>query len=253
MFASLSKLFRTASPKTAAKVRPQLEVLENRLVPTVSVAQSGASLFIDGDNGANTVTIYRVPYYYGGGGGLFRVVGDGVGHVFKTADISHIYFYGFNGNDTFTNNTFLRSTAYGMGGNDVLTGGWGDDVLHGGEGMDFIYGRGGNDELFGGDDSSFNYLDGGDGNDKLYGGYGTDVMHGRDGHDWLFGNKGKDYLYGGAGNDVLNGGDDGVADYLNGGTGADKFQIDLFWTGVSWANRDHPADYNFWQLDTFYN
>src|SRR5829696_2890139 len=53
---------------------------------------------------------------------------------------------------------------------------------------------------------------------------------GQHGNDYLEGRYGYDRLYGMSGNDTLDGGDDGVADYLSGGTGNDWFQRDTYFT-----------------------
>ena len=68
----------------------------------------------------------------------------------------------------------------------------------------------------------------------------------------ITGRGGNDTLSGRGGNDTLDGGDDGVADYLNGGTGYDWFQRDSYWNGFWWVNRDYAADYNSSQ-DSFYS
>jgi Ca2+-binding RTX toxin-like protein len=61
-----------------------------------------------------------------------------------------IYFHGYDGNDTFENDTAIPATAFGDNGNDVLRGGAGNDYLNGGPGDDSLDGRGGDDTLFGG-------------------------------------------------------------------------------------------------------
>ena len=60
---------------------------------------------------------------------------------------------------------------------------------------------------------------------KLVGGAGDDLLTGGGGNDTLDGGAGKDRLYGMAGNDTLLG-RDGVADYLDGGSGTDKARKD---------------------------
>lgn len=73
-------------------------------------------------------------------------------------------YTGTTGNDTNTNYGDQDLTAYGLAGDDTLTGSSYIDTLYGGEGNDALYGNGGND-----------YLDGGEGNDTLEGGYGNDT------------------------------------------------------------------------------
>ena len=94
-----------------------------------------------------------------------------------------------------------------------------------------------------------------EGDDWLIGGVGNDVGYGGSGNDWLFGQEGYDILYGEAGNDYLAGGIDGIADYLNGGLGADRFEDEWAWVWSgwfwTWQNRDNPADFNAAQGDTF--
>jgi Ca2+-binding RTX toxin-like protein len=119
------------------------------------------------------------------------------------------------GND-YVNNyaSSLRLEAFGQGGNDTLIGDAQNDHLHGGEGNDVLYGYGGN--------------------------------------DYLEGRKDYDRLFGMTGNDTLDGGDDGVADYLNGGTGSDWFQRETY--TILWfirRNRDNPVDFQS-GVDNFY-
>ena len=136
----------------------------------------------------------------------------------------------------------------GGDGDDLLNGGNDDDVLRGGVGSDTLLGGAGNDRLFGdgsGDGSGsgsggalneFNdYLDGGTGNDLLVGGQGKDTLLGGEGDDILFGDAGKGsgngsidaqklWDKGGKGSGSASGsgsGDDGFADYLDGGSGDD--------------------------------
>lgn len=144
--------------------------------------------------------------------------------------ITSINFMGLAGNDRFANNTTIRCSAFGGAGNDQLFGSPGNDSLNGGDGNDLLYGFGGDDELLGDD-----YLSAAPGDDYLYGG---------DGNDSLLGFRGLDHLYGQAGNDTLDGGDDGIADILSGGAGLDRFQMEG-WGGAVWGyNRDYPVDFN---------
>jgi Ca2+-binding RTX toxin-like protein len=101
-------------------------------------------------------------------------------------------------------------------------------------------GQWGNDTLIG--DAQPDHLNGGEGNDTLMGHGGSDYLEGRKGYDRLFGM---------GGNDTLDGGDDGVADYLNGGSGRDYFQRDMLIGRLGFRNRDYPTDFSF-ANDRFY-
>jgi len=169
------------------------------------------------------------------------------------AAVRRIRFDGMGGNDEFTNDSRIPSTALGGSGNDVLVGGsaadqlfGGDDgdVLHGrggpdsidgeagddsatgGPGNDLIHGRGGddslagdtgNDRIFGGDDDDT--CDGGGGNDVVRGEAGLDHVRGHFGNDWLYGGADDDVLEGGFGNDVEFG--EAGDDDMSGGAGVD--------------------------------
>src|SRR5262245_10302558 len=69
---------------------------------------------------------------------------------FPLAQVKSIAFQGLDGNDSFTNNTWIKSTGSGGPGLDILTGGSGADLLSGGDGNDVLEGRRGNDSLRGG-------------------------------------------------------------------------------------------------------
>lgn len=154
---------------------------------------------------------------------------------FPTAIVQMLSFTGFEGNDTFTNQTQVSSRASGGLGNDVLSGGGGADRFAGGAGDDVLNGWGGNDSLTGdagadqinggvGDDtvdggSEIDTILGGAGNDHLVGGAGSDVISGDAGNDILEGREGNDTLSGGDGRDLLVGGLG--SDILQGGNGDD--------------------------------
>jgi len=81
------------------------------------------------------------------------------------------------------------------------------------------------------------------------------VIHGGDGDDVIAGGAAGDVLYGHAGDDYLDGGADGFADYLLGGTGADRFKQEsayAYWYGyLFWYNRDAPYDFDYDEGDAF--
>jgi Ca2+-binding RTX toxin-like protein len=105
----------------------------------------------------------------------------------------------------------------------------------------YVYAGAGNDTVYGG--SGKDWLMGEAGNDRLYGWAGEDVLVGGLDNDDLYGEGDKDWLYGDPGDDYLNGGNDGFADYLRGGTGADRFAPEWYWNGFYFVNRDGPDDY----------
>jgi Ca2+-binding RTX toxin-like protein len=89
-----------------------------------------------------------------------------------------------------------------------------------GAAIENLFGGAGADRLFG--NPLRNQIKGGAGNDYIGGDAGNDVIYGDDGHDSLYGEGDSDALYGGRGNDGLFGGIGGF-DWLNGGSGADRF------------------------------
>lgn len=187
------------------RARPSVEGLEDRSLMSVSAMISGNNLYIYGSAGSDNV---RVDEVTGSWAMHFINVHDNVANTdhwfFKPS--GEIYFYGYNGNDTFDNWTGLGANAYGGNGNDTLIG---NDGVN-----DFLYGEGGNDTLWGWS-----------GNDYLDGGYGTDT------------------LYAGDGNDTLRGGSDATRDYLYGEGGADVFYLDG-WEQSWYYNSDYPMDVN---------
>lgn len=112
--------------------------------------------------------------------------------------------------------------AFGVGGDDVITGGdrnddirlgVGNDVGHGGAGNDIVYGEDGNDTIAGGA-----------GNDSLGGGTKKDDLDGGAGNDLVTGGWGSDLLVGGIGNDTL------LVGGANGDASAGK-TVDIVWCG----------------------
>jgi hypothetical protein len=198
---------------------------------------------------------------YGGSGNDVIATGGGADSVF-----------GESGNDSATLNAGADSfsggagndTAFGGSGNDSLSGGDNDDRLHGEAGNDSLNGGNGSDSLTGstGNDTALagdgnDTVEGGDGNDSLRGGGDNDSVYGNAGHDVLRGDTGNDYLsgstgddklyghtgtdslYGGSGRDVLIGGQNNNADYLDGGSGQDRF---IEWSSTSSGSYETRAD-----------
>ncbi len=153
---------------------------------------------------SSTDDVAEVRYNYG----QIRVELNGMVQNYGPSSVQEVRFYGYSGDDSFTNLTSITSIAWGYDGDDTLNGGWVDDSLYGNDGLDRLDGNGGDD-----------YLDGGADRDSIYGGYNDDYMVGREGNDFMDGENGHDSLWGSEGNDFLRGqsGDD----YLVGGDGND--------------------------------
>lgn len=260
VFRLLSSLFsaksRPITPPSKASARPRLECLEQRLVldATARITAYGDIEINGGDhsdycqvNYDSNWNYYEVKCYEYDNPWRFHASQVWGGDVF---------FHGNGGHDTFSNNTYLATQAFGGFGIDVLYGGAATDLLDGGPDNDYLFGMNaydaleggaGNDQLYGGWDGSEDYLHGDFGNDTLYGGAGADR---------LFGGADQDYLYGEDGGDFLHGGNDGVADHLYGGAGADQFVKEEYWAYYYgyWfrANRDYPADFSSADGDSYY-
>ncbi|SDT75214.1 calcium-binding protein [Actinoplanes derwentensis] len=151
------------------------------------------------------------------GKGCKAVKGDSTKVRCSHVDLnSMVEVYLYDGNDSFTNRTALRTRVYGGSGNDAIAGGSSTDELWGGSGNDRIWGNGGNDSLIG--DSGNDVLSGGTGVDNLYGGAtGRDVLYGGSGNDTLNGGSAADRLYGNGGDDWMDGGTG--SDLIDGGSG----------------------------------
>ena len=117
---------------------------------------------------------------------------------------------------------------YGLGGKDVLRGGFGKDKIEGGAGNDRLYGDEGKDTLAGGK-----------GNDTLFGGTANDRLDGGKGNDKLVGGEGDDRLKGGAGADTFvfttQSGNDTALDFE---LGLDVLKFDdALWSGTLTAQQ----------------
>ena len=239
-----------------------LESLENRrlMAADISYQSSTKTLFVTGDNQADTVQVrfngndVKVDLYstrsngsthhedrtkrisdvakiivQGFAGNDTLNIVQGTLNSGVTLNNTAVEFAGDQGNDTMDNQTSVRTTAYGGDGNDVFRGGASADRLFGDAGNDTLDGRGGDDLLRG----STN-------NDTLFGGDGQDQVYGDDGDDWMIGQNGGDYLYGGNGNDTIYGGADN--DNIYGDAGADTLSgedgNDLMWgsLGNDWMH-----------------
>ncbi|MCG8566145.1 MAG: hypothetical protein MI747_13790, partial [Desulfobacterales bacterium] len=179
-----------------------------------------------------------------------RVEGGSGNDVFRSARSGHNYYYGSQGSDrvtlqTYTTIDFSRLTTDNglrvvadsgtgntyvitfavdgqnsrtdLNGRPTLIGTEQNDEYLGGNAWDIVFANGGAD-----------VIRGGNGRDNLNGQDGNDTLYGDGGNDRLNGDAGDDTLYGGWGYDVLNGGDDddtlygeGHGDWLYGNAGND--------------------------------
>jgi len=197
--------------------------LESRcvLASLFSWDASTLSVTIFGDSSNNWATVDTVP------NNRIRFSADSAQALeLDLASVARIFYLGYAGNDSFTNNTAIETDARGHSGNDSFLGGSGRDVFYGGDGDDLLDGQAGDDFIYGGD--GIDQIVGGSGNDWLSGDYGNDLIYGGDGDDTLaggwgddqmWGQAGADYLLGFTGNDWLYGGDG--MDYVYGQAGDD--------------------------------
>jgi hypothetical protein len=155
--------------------------------------------------------------------------------TYKASQVKLFEFKGFGGDDSFTNNTSIRSRADGGAGRDTLRGGSGVDDLRGGGDDDRLFGNLGNDLLYGGGGSDT--IDGGAGNDREYGEAGDDHLYGGVGDDALYGGSDNDDVYGDSGNDSLYG--EAGDDHLDGRTGRDRIY------GGAGLDREDDSDDRF--------
>ena len=200
-----------------------------------TIALNAGELLVGGTPGNDVVAVSFVSS---------RVLVDVAGEdsqTFPRADVSSLVFVGLGGDDSFTNNTSIPSTAFGQAGNDTLIGGSGNDRLIGGSGNDVLTGNAGDDEIRGGAAGN-KTINGNAGNDRLFGGNDTNNIFGGDGDDLIFGgasidiiegNDGDDQIFPGNGDNVVDGG--GGADEVVAGLGVDQVTggdgNDLIFTG----------------------
>jgi len=189
-------------------------------------------LYITGSESADTASVIDTTPQNNQGVLIVNVNGNAT--PFAEAAVNGIRFYGYGGNDTFTNSTVKPVVAYGGNGNDTLRGGGASDTLRGEAGSDHLFGYGGNDTMYG--STGNDEMRGGNGNDTMQGGDDNDTMYGDDGNDTMYGQNGVDLLYGGAGADNLQGGDQN--DTLYGEAGDD------FMTGQAGNDTLYGGDNN---------
>ncbi len=166
---------------------------------------------------------------YGGNGNDSLDGGDG--NDYFTSDAGNDTINGGSGSDRYNANYSNASSGLNMTydtatGSGTITVGTETDTFTSIESFNGFKGTEYNDVIFGGTaGENSNDLSGGSGNDTISGNAGDDDINGEDGNDVLNGGADNDGLYGGSGNDTLQGtnGGTGEQDYLQGGTGNDRF------------------------------
>lgn len=163
--------------RSSFQFRPRLDQLDNRTLPSVSLA--GGVLTVAGTGGADTIQISRES------ADVIQVRVSSTGEVrhISSSKVNEVEVRGGGGDDFIVvgNALTIPTSLFGGRGHDTLFGGGGDDTIHGDRGADSIRGRGGNDDLFG--DDGGDDIRGGIGDDSMDGGNGRDDCNGGDGTD----------------------------------------------------------------------
>ena len=180
-----------------------------------------------------------------------QVVASGGGDTFKAIEGVNLLSGSGADNLNFIA-TSLNSNIQGGGGNDFIALGRADDLLYGQDGNDTLNSGGGRDRLEGG--SGDDLLSGGAGDESGWSGDFYYGIYGGDGNDILNGEAGNDQLYGEGGNDTLQGtnGGAGEYDYLNGGSGSDRFILgNATWIGYDDGNSTTNGDTDYADIAEF--
>jgi Ca2+-binding RTX toxin-like protein len=164
----------------------------------ILIGNGGDDLLFGGDGADYMIPGYGRDIMYGGSGRDTVSYGDHYSNVLITLDD-------------------VANDGY-AGENDYIA--WDVENLAGGYGNDTVTGDGGDNEL-----------SGGYGNDVIYGDEGNDVLYGDDGNDTMVGHGGRDAYYGGRGDDLIYAKDGLYGEYIDGGEGWDRVQIDLGFSG----------------------
>lgn len=157
--------------------------------------------------------------------GALTVVGtsghDAISITTTTSGIFTLTQVHENGVRTFSSPLRVNTvTVHAQAGNDTVQ-------IGPGVGRAMLYGDKGNDLLVGGEKD-----------DHLDGGPDDDVLAGRGGNDVIVGGLGADELYGDGGNDTLLA-RDGTRDFVSGGSGYDRAELDMHDDGPGHFERPH--------------
>ncbi|MDX6698143.1 MAG: hypothetical protein QOE65_1540 [Solirubrobacteraceae bacterium] len=234
------------------------------------VSDSAAPVTAGG--GCTQVTLVSVSCPQSGINSIRAQLDDG-NDTISTSASQNLYAFGGDGNDTL-NGGSQGDQLQGDAGDDTLNGGGGADAMAGGAGIDTVSYAGRAQpvrvDLDGGyDDGEPNEFDnigadveriiggnagdtfvgnagnqvffGGPGDDTLDGMDGDDVLHGDAGNDHLIGRDGADTFDGGDGDDTIASRDNGTAETVDCGNGADNVTADSQDTNSGCETWNAPA------------
>jgi Ca2+-binding RTX toxin-like protein len=127
----LRRPYPNAAPRAARAARPQLERLDDRLLPSVSASLSNGYLFLNGSNGNDNIVVRQQ-------GGQITV--DGLRGAVNVAGLRGIQVNTYQGNDyVYMATVTVPTWIYAGNGNDTIVGGRGNNYIQAGNGRDYIY------------------------------------------------------------------------------------------------------------------
>lgn len=169
------------APKPGARATLQVESLDQRLLPSVTLL-GGQLRIVETDfndrvevreqtfSGVPWVKVTEQTTKFVNS--PYQVTLPQVTSWYQKSQVASLYIEGLGGNDSLANHTSIRSTIKGGDGNDVMLGGSGTDYLYGGYGNDKIFARAGYDYLYG--EIGNDFLDHGGGANYISGGADRD-------------------------------------------------------------------------------
>jgi len=159
--------------------RPRLECLDDRALPSITLAEGVVTVI--GSGNADAVTVWRPTADHV----QIDIANTSESRRFAIANVTRMVIRGGAKADRIIlgDGVMLSTEIFGGRGGDYIRGGGGADTIHGGRGNDTIQGRGGNDILEGNENRDI--IRGGNGDDRVDGGNGLDALRGDLGTDIL--------------------------------------------------------------------
>jgi len=170
----INRLFKKcASKKEKSQINLRLETLEDRTVPT-SVTLNTGMLMVVGTNAPDRIAITLDQ----SSNQIVVLNGNQEAGRFASTDVTSIYLYGGNGNDSLQVASQIMQPAFIDGGlgNDRIFGGGGSSMIMGGDGANRLAGGTGNDSIIG--QGMYDILGSASGVDTLTGGPGVNRFFG---------------------------------------------------------------------------